>query len=61
MIFGKLAIAAAVVLLAAGPALAQSSRRANTSEIYIGPVFTDGKNYSLRGRHAARAPIPATA
>ena len=54
MIFGKLAIAAAVVLLAAGPALAQSSRRANTSEIYIGPVFTDGKSYSFEGGSSAR-------
>lgn len=54
MIFGKLAIAAAVVLLAAGPALAQSSRRANTSEIYIGPVFTDGRNYSFEGGSSAR-------
>src|SRR5687767_13777246 len=55
MIFGKLAMAAAVVLLAAAPALAQSGRRANTNEIYIGPVFTDGRNYSFDGGSSARS------
>jgi len=43
----KIALIAA--LLAAGPALAQSSTRSNTWEVYIGPLFTDGKSYSLEG------------
>jgi opacity protein-like surface antigen len=41
------------LLLAAAPALAQTSR-ANKSEIYIGPVFTDGKNYNFNGGSSAR-------
>ena len=41
-------------LIAAAPADAQSSRRARTSEIYIGPVFTDGKNYTFEGGSTAR-------
>jgi opacity protein-like surface antigen len=41
-------------LLAAMPACAQSSRRAGTSEIYMGPVFTDGKAYSFEGGSTAR-------
>ncbi len=43
-----------VALLVAAPALAQSSRRAGHSEVYIGPVFTDGKNYSFDGGTTAR-------
>jgi opacity protein-like surface antigen len=42
-----------VALLAAAPALAQSSR-AGKWEIYIGPVFTDGKNYSFDEGTSAR-------
>lgn len=42
-----------VLVLAAAPALAQS-RRAETNEIYIGPVFTDGKSYSFEGGTTAR-------
>src|SRR5262245_55232741 len=34
---------------ASAAALAQSSRRERESEIYIGPVFTDGKNFSFDG------------
>jgi opacity protein-like surface antigen len=44
----------AAALLAAVPALAQSSRRAEKNEIYIGPVFTDGKSYSFEGGTTAR-------
>ena len=44
----------AVALIAAIPAAAQSSRRAGVSEIYLGPVFTDGKNYSFDGGSSAR-------
>ena len=40
-------------LLAAAPAVAQS-HRAGAWEIYIGPVFTDGKNYSFDGGTSAR-------
>ena len=53
MILGKLAIAAAAVLLASAPAQAQS-RRAGHSEIYIAPTFTDGKDYSFEGGSTAR-------
>jgi opacity protein-like surface antigen len=47
-----------VVLIVAGlllstPAHAQS-RRAGTSEIYIGPLFTAGKNYSFEGGSTAK-------
>ena len=41
-------------VIAAAPADAQSSRRARTSEIYFGPVFTDGKSYSFEGGSTAR-------
>ena len=41
-------------LLAAIPAWAQSSRHAGTSEVYMGPVFTDGKSYSFDGGSSAR-------
>ena len=41
------------LLLAALPAAAQMSR-AHRSELYIGPVFTDGKNYSFNGGTSAR-------
>lgn len=54
MIASKVLIASALALLVAAPALAQSSRRADTNEIYIGPVFTDGKNYSFEGGSSAR-------
>lgn len=50
---GKLAIAAAAVLLASAPALAQSGR-AGSYEWYLGPVFTDGKNYAFEGGSSAR-------
>ena len=43
-----------VALLAALPAAAQSSGRAGHGEIYIGPVFTDGKSYSFEGGSSAR-------
>jgi opacity protein-like surface antigen len=42
---------AAVVAL---PAFAQSSSRSRTSEVYLGPVFTDGKSYSFEGGSSAR-------
>jgi opacity protein-like surface antigen len=41
-------------LLAAGSALAQSSQRAGKNEIYLAPVFTDGKSYSFEGGSNAR-------
>jgi opacity protein-like surface antigen len=41
-------IIVAAALLVALPVAAQS-RRAGTNEFYIGPVFTDGKNYSFDG------------
>jgi opacity protein-like surface antigen len=40
-------------LLAALPAAAQSSR-SGRGEIYMGPVFTDGKSYSFEGGTTAR-------
>jgi Outer membrane protein beta-barrel domain len=43
-----------LLIAAATPALAQSSNRNQKSEIYIGPVFTDGKNYSFEGGSSAR-------
>jgi opacity protein-like surface antigen len=46
-------VALLAALLAALPAAAQS-RRAGTSEIYLGPVFTDGKSYSFDGGSSAR-------
>lgn len=52
--FGKLVIAAAAVLLATSPALGQRSIRTEKNEIYIGPVFTDGKSYSFEGGSSAR-------
>jgi hypothetical protein len=50
-------IARAVVVFAALLACASvqaQSRRPGTSEIYIGPVFTDGKSYSFQGGSTAR-------
>jgi len=43
----------AAALLAAAPALAQSNR-AGKSELYIGPVFTDGDSYVFDGGTTAR-------
>ena len=37
------------VLLGAAQAAAQPSSRAGTWELYIGPEFTDGKDYSFEG------------
>jgi len=51
MIANRIIVIAA--LLVALPAAAQS-HRAGTNEIYIGPVFTDGKNYSFEGGTSAR-------
>jgi opacity protein-like surface antigen len=42
------------LLLAAGAASAQSSNRARHGEVYIGPVFSEGKNYSFDGGATAR-------
>ena len=47
------AVLIAVALLVAAPAMAQS-RRAGTWEVYLGPVFTDGKDYSFDGGSSAR-------
>ena len=43
-------------LLAAVPALAlaQSSQRAGRNEVYLAPVFVDGKSYSFQGGSSAR-------
>lgn len=49
---GKLVLIA-TLLAAAAPAGAQS-RRANSNEIYLAPVFTEGKNYSFEGGSSAR-------
>jgi hypothetical protein len=46
-------IALAVALMAAASAMAQS-RRADTSEIYLAPTLTDGKNYSFEGGSTAK-------
>src|SRR6187402_1001950 len=43
-----------IALLACGPALAQQSSRNGTWEVYLGPVFTDGKSYSFEGGSSAR-------
>jgi opacity protein-like surface antigen len=45
-----------VLLLAilAAPASAQQSSRNGTWEVYLGPVFTDGKSYSFEGGSSAR-------
>ena len=53
MIATKVCIATVAAVLVASPALAQS-RRAGTSEIYIGPVFTEGKSYTFDGGSTAR-------
>src|SRR4051812_33207475 len=49
-----IAVAALAAALSVLPAHAQSARRAGTGEIYLAPVFTDGKNYSSDGGSAAR-------
>jgi opacity protein-like surface antigen len=41
-------------LLAALPAAAQSSSRARKGEIYLAPLFTEGKSYSFEGGSTAR-------
>ena len=41
-------------LAAAAPAFAQPSSRAGTWEMYIGPEFTDGKNYTFEGGSTAK-------
>jgi len=51
-IFAGVLVAASLV--AAASAFGQSSRRAGTSEVYIGPVFSDGKNYTFDGGSSAR-------
>lgn len=43
-----------VALMAAASAMAQSSRRADTWEIYLAPTFTDGKSYSFEGGSSAK-------
>ena len=43
-----------VALLAATPALGQQSSRNGTWEVYLGPVFTEGKSYSFEGGSSAR-------
>jgi len=48
-----MATIAALALLAAAPAVAQTNR-AGRSEIYLAPTFTDGKNYSFEGGSSAR-------
>jgi opacity protein-like surface antigen len=44
----------AVAILAAAPALAQSSNRAGRHEIYLGPVFTNGDSYAFEGGTTVR-------
>ena len=43
-----------VLSLLAAPAFAQQSSRNGTWEVYLGPVFTDGKSYSFEGGSSAR-------
>jgi opacity protein-like surface antigen len=43
-----------VLGLLAAPAFAQQSSRNGTWEVYLGPVFTDGKSYSFEGGSSAR-------
>jgi hypothetical protein len=43
----------AMLIAAAPAALAQSSQRAGKNEIYLAPVFTDGKSYSFQGGSTA--------
>src|SRR5512134_2663958 len=51
-------IARSLVLIAAfaaaAQAFAQPSSRAGAWELYIGPVFTDGKDYSFEGGSTAK-------
>jgi len=44
----------AALFAAAASAMAQSSQRAGRNEIYLGPVFIDGKSYSFDGGSSAR-------
>ena len=53
MNFGRLVLLAA--LLAASTAQAQSASRGGKSEFYMGPVFTDSKNYSFDGGSTAKS------
>jgi len=48
-------LAIVVALLAAVPvlALAQSSQRAGRNEVYLAPVFTEGKSYTFEGGSSA--------
>ena len=47
-------LAMMVASAVAAPALAQSSQRAGKNEIYLAPVFTDGKSYSFNGGTTAK-------
>ena len=50
----KTALGLFLAFLAALPAWAQQSSRNGTWEVYLGPVFTDGKSYSFEGGSSAR-------
>ncbi len=50
----KLAIVATLLAAAPALALAQSSQRAGRNEIYLAPVFVDGKSYSFEGGTTAK-------
>lgn len=52
MIARQLALIALLAVTAS--AAAQSERRAGRHEIYLGPIFTDGKNYTFEGGSTAR-------
>ena len=43
-----------LLIAATTQVFAQSSNRSQKSEIYMGPVFTDGKNYSFDGGSSAK-------
>ena len=47
-------LALMVTLVMAAPVLAQSSQRAGRNEVYLAPVFTDGKSYSFEGGSSAK-------
>lgn len=53
MTAARIALTLSAVLIVSSSAYAQS-RRAGSSEVYLGPVFTDSKNYSFDGGSTAK-------
>jgi opacity protein-like surface antigen len=50
----RITVVIAAALLAAAPAAAQRNVRAGAGEVYFGPVFIDGKDYSFEGGSSAQ-------